>query len=79
MGRRKTPAKERFDMELVKTMPPMHHKFPGQEYTPEKSEVLKWICSHYEFAQMIFNEMKNSGYIKYNPRTDTWQGVDYHE
>ena len=77
--RRKTPNKEKYNLELVKTMPPLHHTQPGQKYDPEKSDLLKWIGLHYEFLQMIFGDIANSGYIKYNPRTGTWQGVDYHE
>lgn len=77
MGRRKTPAKERFDIKLVREMPPLKHTGFAEEFIPEKSEVFNWICSHYEFAQMIFNDMRNSGYIKYNADTQTWQGVDY--
>ena len=76
MGRKPIPAKIKFDMDLVKMMPPLHHTLPGEEYAPEKSEVLHWIAGHHEFLQMIFNGMRNSGYIEYDPLSMTWKGVD---
>ncbi len=77
MGRRKKANKEKYDMELVRNMPPMHHTQPGQKYAHEKSDVLKWIAMQYEFLNMLFNDMKNCGYVKYDPDTQKWQGVDY--
>lgn len=79
MGRRKIPAKKRFDIELVRKMPPLKHTEYAKEFIPEKSEVLNWICSHYEFAQMIFNDMRNSGLIEYDSANNTWRGVDFYK
>lgn len=74
---KRTTNKIKYDLEIVKNMPSLFHTLPGEEFDMNKSEVLEWISKQKEFAQMIFNDLKNSGFVKYDPNTKKWQGVDY--
>jgi len=63
---------------FAKNMPPLYHTLPGEEYSHNKSEVLKWLARCSPLIQYIFETIKNKE-IVYNPETGKWQGVDYDE
>lgn len=64
-------------LEVAKMMPPLHHSIPGEDFDIQKSEVMKWIMQNPIAWNYIWNNIKQSGTIVYNPDTQTWQGVDY--
>jgi len=70
------------NLDITKTMPPLHHTVPGEEFDIEKSEVVKWLVGQPEILNYVINRIKGgkgqSPYIVYNSGTETWQGVDYH-
>ena len=72
-------SKEKFNrMALVsKTMPPLYHKLPGQEFDLAKSEVLQWISSNTEIVHYFFDYCNRHKFIRYDSTTGKWQGVDY--
>lgn len=57
-------------------MPPLRHKV-GEVFDVEKSEVVAWALSRPEVKQFLFDKMRDSGRIKYDPSTGTWSGVPY--
>ena len=48
----------------------------GQTMKSRNSDVAKWIIQQPEVMQKIFDMANRHGFIKYNPETKTWQGVD---
>lgn len=64
-------------MDTAKSMPPLFHKIPGQEYDCRKSYIIKWLLKHDEALDYLWNMVRESGAVKYNPDTGTWQGVDW--
>lgn len=74
------PKNERLN--CLKLMPPLHHK-TGDKYDIMDSEVMDWIVAQPEVRQWLYDKIadksggKKPEFIKYNPGTKTWQGVDY--
>ena len=64
---------------IVKRMPPLYHKLPDEEYDIRKSRVIWWLMKQPEMLEYIWNRIKQSGAIQYNPETGKWQGVDFRE
>lgn len=64
-------------LECVKHMPPLGHAKDKTGFDIQNSDVAKWIIQQPEVMQKIFDMANRHGFIKYNPETKTWQGVDY--
>ncbi|MDR7869160.1 MAG: hypothetical protein RIN56_20420 [Sporomusaceae bacterium] len=64
-------------MEVATFLPPTRHSIPGQEFDIRNSEVMKWLVQQPEILNYIWNNIKNSGAVVYNPQTGKWQGVEY--
>lgn len=64
-------------LSVAEHMPPLRRKQPETEYDTEKDEVLKWVSSQPGLAGFLVSKLKDWGYIRYDPETHTWQGVDY--
>jgi hypothetical protein len=64
-------------IQAAKTMPPLRHSLPGQEFDIAKSEVVQWLTNQPEILQWLFESVKDKALIAYNPSNGTWQGVDY--
>ncbi len=58
-------------------MPPMYRTQPGQKYSYENDDVLKWIAKHPGLLMYVFDRLAQSGHIEYDSGTGKWQGVDY--
>lgn len=67
--------KKNFDKRFntFRTMPPLAHHDPG-EFTPEKSEVLKWISEQPELLNYLMETAKRRGLIVYHD--GAWIGID---
>lgn len=69
-------------LNCLKQMPPLHHT-TGNKYDIMSSEVMDWIVAQPEVRQWLYDKItdksggKKPEFIKYNPKTKTWQGVDY--
>lgn len=63
--------------EMAKSMPPLYHSIPDEDFDIQKSEVMKWIMQNSITWDYVWNNIKQSGAIIYNPDTGKWQGVDY--
>ena len=64
-------------LDVSRFMPPLRHSIPGQEFDIRKSEVMQWMLKNPATWNYIWNNIKQSGAVEYNPATGTWQGVDY--
>lgn len=67
--------------DYARKMPPLHHSIPGQPFSWENSEVIKWLMAEPHIASYIVNHifhvLQHSGDIVYDPVTHTWRGADY--
>ena len=63
----------------VANMPPLYHTLPGEEYDPEKSEVLKWLSTRPELISYLFSRVRNFKEVAYDPETGIWQGINWEE
>jgi hypothetical protein len=64
-------------LDSAKCMPPLYHKLPDEDYSSEKSQVIKWLIQQPHICEFVWDKIKQSGDVKYNPDTGKWQGVDY--
>lgn len=65
--------------ETAKSMPPLYHKLPSEDFDIRKSRVLWWLVKQPELLEYVWNRIKQSGAVKYDPQTGKWQGVDFQE
>ena len=65
-------------LECTKNMPPLKHSKNETCFDIQSSDVARWIMQQPEVMQKVFDMANRHGFIKYNPETKTWQGVDYH-
>ena len=64
-------------LDIARKLPPSYHKFPGEQYDAEKSEVIEWLIQQPSILEFLWDQFKQSSDIVYNPETGKWQGVDY--
>jgi hypothetical protein len=64
-------------LDTARLMPPLYHKLPGEVYSSEKSQVIQWLIDQPEIQEFIWDKIKQSGDVIYNPVSCTWQGIDY--
>lgn len=74
MGRTKPKDKR---LLVACEMPPLQRTPSGGSYQYKTDEVLNWISKRPGLLMYVFDKLTQGGYIKYNPDTQTWQGVDY--
>lgn len=75
MARKKRKKSEL--LEVAKNMPMNFHRLPGMGYDPDKSKVLDWIANQPELLEWIFQQLRSTGYIVYDPAWQAWHGVDF--
>lgn len=66
-------------IETAKQMPPLFHKLPDEEFDYRKSRTLWWLVKQPEVLKYIWDIVKQSEAIIYNPVTHKWQGVEFEE
>ena len=64
-------------LESAKKMPPLSHSEKNKKFDIQNSAAAKWIINQPEVIQKVFDIAKRKGIIVYDPKTETWQGVDY--
>jgi len=57
--------------EELATMPPLTHG--SDPYDIMKSDVAAWLTKQPGVLQVLFNAVRNSGLIKFDPDSKTWQ------
>ena len=75
MARKKRSALLR----VARKMPPLYHTIPGQDFDVRKSRVIWWLTKQPEILNWMWNNIKQSEDVKFDPKTGKWQGVDFHE
>lgn len=75
MPQKKTPRDKR--LSVAKNMPPLARKKPGHEYSVANDQVLDWVKLHTDLGLYLVDLLARIGYIKYDSKAGTWQGVDY--
>lgn len=65
--------------EAAKSMPPLYHKLPGEDFDIRKSRVIWWLVKQPELLEYVWNRIKQSGAVKYDSQTGKWQGIDFQE
>ena len=64
-------------LEVARQMPPLRHSRPGQDFDIRNSETINWLVQQPEILNYIWNNVKNSDAVSYDPQTGTWTGADY--
>ncbi len=65
--------------DVLKSMPPLYHTLPEQDFSYDDSEVLKWLGEQKVVLSWLLNSAYKNNYLKYNKDTGMWQGVDYND
>ena len=73
------PQKYDKRLSVAKTMPPLHRKKNGSDYSVQNDRVLDWVKAHTDLPMYLIDLLARIGYINYNDKTATWQGVDYED
>lgn len=66
-------------LKCMVNMPPLYNKLPNESFSFEKSEVMKWLSQQPQLIEYLFSVVSRKGFIKYNPQTQKWQGVDWED
>lgn len=64
-------------LSAAKKMPPLKRKAIGEEYSVQGDRVLDWVKCNTDLAAYLVDRLRAIGYIKFDPETCTWSGVDY--
>ena len=64
-------------LDAVKRMPELRHSIPGKEFKIQNSEVIKWLIMQPEILNYVWNNIKQSGFVKYDSVTGKWTGIDF--
>ena len=64
-------------LSVAKTMPPLYHTLPGEEFDNDKSQVYAWIKDQPDLMEWLWRQLGSAGYIVYDSETGKWTGVDY--
>lgn len=62
-------------MEAIRNMPPLYHSVPGEQFSFDSSEVFQWLIRQPDVQRYLFDKAK--AYMKYDPETGKWAGVNY--
>lgn len=64
---------------VARNLPPSYHKLPDQDYSVKNSEVIQWLIQRPSILEFVWDQIKNSDDVKYDPETGKWQGVDWED
>ena len=64
-------------LSAAKKMPPLKRKAIDGEYSVQGDRVLDWMKCNTDLAAYLVDLLRRIGYIKFDPETCTWRGVDY--
>ena len=63
-------------LEIIKRMPKLFHTLPNQSFDILKSQVIGWLIQQPDVLNYLWDHVKQSGFVEYEPVTKTWKGVD---
>lgn len=64
-------------LNIARNLPPSYHTLPGEKFDIKKSEVINWLIEQPEILNYLWDNIKQSGDVEYDPTTRIWTGVDY--
>lgn len=62
---------------VARKMPPLYHSIPGEKFDIRKSRTLWWLIKQPEILNYVWNNIKQSGFVKYDSVTGKWTGIDF--
>lgn len=62
---------------VARKMPPLYHRIPGEKFDIRKSRTLWWLIKQPEILNYVWNNIKQSGFVKYDSVTGKWTGIDF--
>lgn len=62
---------------VARLMPPLYHTLPGEKFDIKKSKVMWWLIRQPDILNYLWNHIKQSGMVQYDPETGKWYGVDF--
>lgn len=66
-------------LDAARYMPPLHHSVPGEEFNIKNSQAIMWLLKSPDILNYLWDHVRQSANIVYDPDTCTWKGVDYHD
>ena len=63
------PQKYDKRLSVAKTMPPLHRKKNGNDYSVQNDRVLDWVKAHTDLPMYLIDLLARIGYITYNEKT----------
>lgn len=76
----KERTKKNMLLDVARKMPPLHHKFPGEEFDVKKSAVMKWLMASPEIMDFVWQSVRGQSkgngrpLVTYDPDTGMWKG-----
>lgn len=68
-------------LDIARSMPPLYHKIPEEDFDWDRSETLRWLLSQPEVMNYIWQCISNRGradkLIVFDQETRKWHGIDY--
>lgn len=64
-------------LSIARKMPPLFYSLPEEPFDILKSRVLWWLVKQPDVLNFIWNRVKQSGDVVYDPDTGKWVGVDF--
>ena len=62
---------------VTMNMPPLYHTIPGERFDIRKSECIQWLIRRPDILNYLWDQIKQSGYIVFDPQTGKWHGIDF--
>lgn len=63
-------------LNVVKNMPALFHRQPGEKFDVKKSEVIRWLSKQDDVMSWLFDYLSDEAkIIEYSEETGTWHGV----
>lgn len=55
-------------------MPPLYHTRPGESFSIGRSEVVQWLVAQPDILNYLWDQIRQSGLVSYDPETGKWRG-----
>jgi hypothetical protein len=75
----KRPLKSK-QLDVIKNMPPLYHKIPGEPFDILKSETVAWLIKQPDILNYLWENVVRRTYdVKYDHDMEKWVGIDYQQ
>lgn len=66
-------------LDIARKLPPCFHKLPGCDFNPKDSQAINWLIQQPSVLEFLWDNIKQSGDVIYDPESGKWRGVDFHD